>query len=65
LILGLQVPDVGVKVSALFWAYQAVEIVSSAVLTAMLRVLGAASVPEIVIEMPLKAEASSSEQAFQ
>jgi len=64
---GLQVPKVAVTVAGgtVFLAYQAVEIVSSAVLTLRFRVLGAGTEPETVIEIPLNVEASSRAQAFQ
>jgi len=49
-----------------YLAYQAVEIVSAAVLTLKYRVLaGIVPVLEIVIEIPLNAEASSLARAFQ
>lgn len=53
LYLGVQVPNVpAVGAGVVFAAYQAVVIVSSAVLTLMYRVF-AGIVPEMVIEIPL------------
>lgn len=59
LLTGVQVPNVALLVPAL--AYQAVVTVSSAVPTLIYRVL-AGTVPEMVSEIPLNAEASSREQ---
>jgi hypothetical protein len=62
---GMQLPNVAVMGGMSYLAYQEVEIVSATVPTTIFRVLGAGIVPEIVIEIPLNAEASSRAQAFQ
>ena len=65
LVGGVQVPNVGFAVAGWYWTYQAVVMVSSAVPTLRLKVLGAGIEPEMVIEIPLNAEASNREQMFQ